>query len=340
MTSLQIVVKNIFRLFIVALLATAALVIITPVLSFTELLYPVRIDSAYVFQQQLAYEKNVIDEISDSGAVFLYSPEQLNIHYMNVSYTLRDSVKLQGWMAIDTLHAKAPLLLIIPDITEGAINYIPAMKQFCDRGFNVCVINMRGQGNSEGSIYSPGSTPARDVKQLIYDLKQMPFIEHVALMGSGTGAAIVMKVMSDSAVADVLLLQNPPVSLSRYFKEKAIVRWGNFILPILPALIRSYEDETGLSVKAYNYKKMIKKINVPHMLVAANFMDKKVVDETLELYHASENYNKRLYIDADSFRKRTAHENKKAYYDKVAAFINSSLPYKTKNTRFKKLAQK
>ncbi len=333
-------VKNIFRFFIIAILATAGLVIITPVLSFNELLYPVRIDSNYVSQQQMQYEKQLRETGSDSLAIFIYTPEQLNISFMDINYTLRDSVKLRGWMALDTMRMQAPLLLILPDITEGAINYIPAMKQFCDRGFNVCVINLRGQGDSEGSYYTPGATSARDVKQLIADLKKMPFISHVALMGTGTGAGVAMKLMADTAIADVLILQNPPVSLSRYFTDKATSRWGTFILPILPALIRSYEDQTGLSVSSYNYKKMIRKINVPQMMVAANFPDKKNVDETLEIYHASTYYTKRLCIDAESFRKPTGQENSKTYYYKLASFINSSLPSKSKKTRFRKLAER
>jgi len=331
-------VKNIFRFFILLNLATIALVIITPVLSFNDLLYPVRIDSAYLSQQHIAFEKLPHEIQSDSQAVFLYSPEQLDIHSMDINYTLRDSVRLKGWMAIDTLHMKGPLLLIIPDITEGAISYIPAMKQFCDRGFNVCVVNLRGQGDSEGRFYTPGATSARDVKQLIIDLKKMPFIEHVAILGVGTGAGVVMKLMADTAIADVILLQNPPVSLSGYFRDKARSIWGDFVLPILPALIRSYEDKTGLSVSAYDYSKMIKKINVPQMLVTANFMDKKSVDETLTIYHASTYYKKRLYIDAESFRKPTGQENGKMYYDKLSSFIFSSLPTKSKNPRFRRLA--
>jgi pimeloyl-ACP methyl ester carboxylesterase len=331
-------VKNIFRFFIVLNLATIALVIITPVLSFNEMLYPVRIDSAWLNQQQHLYEIQSHKEHPDSLNVFIYSPQQLKIQHMNINYSLRDSVKLRGWMAIDTLHMKAPLLLILPDITEGAISYITAMKQFCDRGFNVCVVNLRGQGESEGNYYTPGATSARDVRQLILDLKKMPFIENVALMGVGTGAGVAMKLMADTAMAEVLILQNPPVRLSDYFRDKARSRWGDFILPILPALIRAYEDKTGLSVSAYDYTKMIRKINVPQMMVTANFQDKKNVDETLTIYHASNYYKKRLYIDADSFLKPTGQENGKVYYDKISAFIRSSLPSKTKNPRFRKLA--
>src|SRR6187551_3240588 len=122
-------VKNIFRLFILLIFATAWLVIITPMLSFNSLLYPIRIDSSYVSHQQLIYEQQLAAGTADSNVVFIYGPEQVNIPYMDISYTLRDSVQLRGWMALDTLHNQSPLILIIPDITEGAIDYIPAMRE-------------------------------------------------------------------------------------------------------------------------------------------------------------------------------------------------------------------
>ena len=320
------------------IIVAAALVIITPVLSFNSLLYPIRIDSAYVGQQQIQYEKLIAEGVTDTHAVFIFSPEQVNVPYMDINYTLRDSIQLRGWMALDTLHHQSPLIVIIPDITEGAIDYIPAMKEFCYRGFNVCVINLRGQGNSDGSFYTPGITSVLDIRQLIQDLRKMPFISHVALLGTGTGAGIAIKAMADSSIADVLVLQNPPVSLTSYFKQKAIEEWGEFMLPLLPALIRAYEDKTGISLEKYDYLKLVSRIKAPHMLVTANFMSKKVMDETIAVYHASSYYKKRLYIDAPSFQQRTSIENEKIYYDKIASFISISLPSKTKKTRVRRLA--
>ena len=331
-------VKNIFRFFVIVMLSLAGLVLITPVISFNDLLYPVRIDSAYVSRQQFVYEKQLTSNQTDSGEVFIYSPQQLNIHYMNMSYTLRDSVTLKGWMAIDTLHMSSPLLLIIPDISEGAICYLSSMKQFCDRGFNVCVMDLRAQGESEGAYYTLGQTSADDVKQLIADLRKLPFVSNIALMGSGTGAAIALKTMKDSAYAEALILQNPLVSLDTYFHEIAVAQWGNFILPVLPPMIRRYESKTGLQVSNYDYVSMISDVTVPVMVTAANFMDKKIIEQALTIYKASPYVKKQLYIDAASFMIKTRDENSKTYYDKIGAFISISMPSKSKKTRFRKLA--
>ncbi|HMT30954.1 MAG TPA: hypothetical protein PKD91_16905, partial [Bacteroidia bacterium] len=123
-------IKNIFRLSIFLMIASAALAIITPVLSVNNFLFPIRIDSAYVSQQQLAYEKKIQAGTADTIINFLYSPGQLEVNYIDLTLTMKDSVQLKGWMSIDTTRMQSPLLFIVPDINEGAINYIPALKQF------------------------------------------------------------------------------------------------------------------------------------------------------------------------------------------------------------------
>lgn len=130
---------------------------------------------------------------SDTIINFLYSPGQLEVNYIDLTLTMKDSVQLKGWMSIDTTRMQSPLLFIVPNINEGAINYIPALKQFCDRGFNVCVMDMRGQGASGGDFYNPGEKAVADVIYMVNELKKMPFINQVALMGNGTGAGIILK---------------------------------------------------------------------------------------------------------------------------------------------------
>jgi len=332
-------VKNIFRFGIFAILCSMVLVIITPVLTLNSILYPVKIDSSFVRQEQIAYEKLLQKGKADSGRVFLYSPEQLNINYMEVALTLSDSVKINGWMALDTLRPQSPLLLIIPDIEEGAILYFPALKQFCDRGFNVCVMDMRGQGNSGGDYYDMGKLAASDLIYLIGELKKMPFIDKVAILGNRTGAAIAIKAISDSSsIADVLILQNPLLTMEYFFSRQATKKWGEFIQPVMPALNRSYEQQTGISIEEYDYEKMVSDLLVPHMMVVANYFSKKIIDETVTVYHASNYYRKRLYIERDTFKKPTGFDNSKKYYDKISSFINSSLPPKSKKSRFLKLA--
>ncbi|MBL0342240.1 MAG: alpha/beta hydrolase [Bacteroidetes bacterium] len=332
--------KNIFRLSVFFILSAAVLAVITPILSINNLLYPVRIDSSYVAQQQIAYEKQRTADENVSTQVFLYGPDQLKINYIDVSLTMKDSTILKGWLAIDTTRMQSPLLFIIPDITEGAINYLSALKQFCDRGFHVCVMNLRGQGNSGGDFYNPGNVSVTDVNYMLEQVKQMPFIGKVALLGTGTGAGIALKVVAQYSSADVVVLQNLPLSLRYLMKKKVETEWGSFVKPFFPVVMRSYEKNTGIHLKEYNYLEIIKKLYTPHLLVTANFLSKKDIEETVKIYNASTYFNKRLYIDTETYLKPTGLSNSKKYYDKISTYINRSLPSTKKRSRFGRLASR
>jgi predicted alpha/beta-fold hydrolase len=331
--------RHLFRLTMFLIFLTAMMVLVTPVLTVNSLLYPIRTDSASVMMQQISFEKQP-PESRDSTRMFLYSPRQLQLNYVDYQVTLPDGDTLRGWLVLDSLRSLAPLLLIIPDISEGAISYIPALKEFADRGFNVCVLNMRGQGNSDGEMYDMTQRASNDLRYAVRDLKKIPFIEKVAVMGIRTGAAITIKAFSDSSrFADVMILQNPPLSLQRYFVQHVISDWGRFMIPVIPALKRAYEEQTSIQMEHYDYRNLLVNIFVPHMLVAANYPGRKIMDETVALYHESNYYRKRLLIDTESAGKPPGFSNSKKYYDRISAFINYSLPPTTKKSRFRKLAE-
>ncbi len=149
--------KNIFRLTILLQFLAIALVVITPVISVNKLLYPTRIDSAFVNMQQLQFQKMKEATQSDTSAIFLYSPSQLQINFTELEFPMPDSIKLRGWMAIDTTKMISPLLLIIPDMLEGAIDYIPAMQEFSARGLR-CTASARNCGRFQPRV---GNVPGQ-----------------------------------------------------------------------------------------------------------------------------------------------------------------------------------
>ena len=319
------------------ILMNGVLVMVTPTLTLNSMLYPSRIDSVFLSQQQLYYEIALEKGKADSGRTFIYSPSQLRVHYLEMTYTLPGDLVLRGWMAMDSTRALSPLLLIIPDISEGAINYISTMKHFNERGFNVCIMDMRGQGRSDGQLYNPGLA-AEDVIALVSELKKMPFIDKVAILGIRSGAGIAIKAASLSPfTADVIVLQNPPVSLSKMVKQQAVREWGDLIKFFIPSIIRSYSQKTGLNLDDFNYEMLIGELTIPQMTVVANYTSKLTVDEALEIYKASTYFRKRFFTDKESFKKPAGVDNSKQYFDKISAFINSSLPGKRQKTRFRKL---
>lgn len=331
-------VKNIFRFSVFLIFLSSVFVLITPLFSVNSLVYPPRIDSVFVSEQQYLFESKMKAMGADSVQVFIYDPSQLNINYIDIDLPMADSIHLRGWMAIDTTRIISPLLLIIPDISEGAIDYIPALKEFSSRGFNVCAMDLRGQGMSDGEKYLPGETSVNDLAYLIKQLRTMPFINHVAVLGSGTGAGIAISLLNDSTHADVLILQNPVTTFNYFFAQTGSTFFSSIPEVFSPAIQRSYEKQTGINIAELNYEKIISELLIPQMFVTANFQSGDRIRQTLLMYDASTYFRKRLYVDTETFLKRPGFSNSKEYFDKISAFINSSLPYKSKKVTRKKLA--
>lgn len=321
------------------ILGSAVMVMITPSLTLNSMLYPPRIDSSYWAQTELVYALQLEKGMADSGKIFLFTPGEAGLKFDDVVHVTADGTIIRGWLSKDTTRTKAPLLMIIPDIGHGAIQYLPAMLKFTGRGFHVLLMDMRGQGRSEGSLYHPGYA-AGDVISLLTEIKRSPEIDRAAILGIGTGAGIaIASVTLAPFIVDVLVLQNPSVSLGSRIRQQSIDEWGWMINPLLPAIVRSYEYKTGINTSDFDYRKMVSVMSIPQMYVAASYQTNRVHNQTIALYRASDYYRKRLFIERESHGLEPGIPNGKQYYDKISAFINSSFPGNYKRSRTRKLAE-
>jgi pimeloyl-ACP methyl ester carboxylesterase len=331
--------KNIFRLTILIILGSAVMVMITPSLTLNSMLYPPRIDSSYWAQAELMNSLELEKGKGDTEKVFMFTPLEAGLKYDSITHTTADGTLIRGWLSYDTTRSKAPLLLIIPDISQGAIQFLPSMMKFTKRGFHVLLMDMRGQGRSEGLLYHPGYS-AGDVISLLTEVKKSPVIEKVAILGIGTGAGITIATVTLAPfIVDVIVLQNPSVSLGRRIRQQSIDEWGWMINPFLPAIVRAYEYKTGINTSDFDYIKMISAMSIPQMYVAASYKSIHEHNQTIALYRVSDYFRKRLYIERESLGLEAGVPNSKEYYDKISAFINSSFPGNFKRFRTGKLVE-
>ncbi|MBK8414414.1 MAG: hypothetical protein IPL22_07810 [Bacteroidetes bacterium] len=177
--------KNIFRFTIFTAVPGNCFGSYYSVIGVNKLLYPTQIDSAFVNMQQLQFQKMKEAAKSDTSAIFLYSPSQLQINFTELEFPMPDSIKLRGWMAIDTTKMISPLLLIILLCLKVQSIIFSNAGEFSARGFNVKFINLRGQGNSLGEYYLPG-------QKSIDDLIHYPELRALRrnpcnILGSGSG---------------------------------------------------------------------------------------------------------------------------------------------------------
>lgn len=310
------------------------LVLITPVFTVNSLLYPLRVDSTFV-KQWLAQNNN-----SEDSAFLLHAihPSQLGLKYQTVYFERNGQPRLQGWLSLDTTKKSAPLLLIIPDISEGKVCYLRDILEFNARGFHVCVMDMRAQGQSNGLNYDPGSGSAKDLVRIINKMSQLEVVEFISVLGIGTGAGICMKATQEQSINIAsILLQNPPRSLEALFLEKALQGIGGVVYPFLPVVKRAYERTTGLDFHDHDFVEIMKKYNWPHLFIAAGYVTDGKMNDIRRLMESTGYSRNKIFLELQNTNTAPFHKYSKKYYDHLAGYILSSRQPAGSKTRTKKL---
>ncbi len=329
------------RVFARLLLLFVLIVIITYLavskFSISELIYPPKIDSLYLHAQQISYEKEVAEGKAKPGKIFLYHPSQLGLATDNFSVMTQDSIHLKGWYITDSTLFFGTTLILLPDINESKFNYIDIADEFVNRGIHVCLMDMRAQGESEGLQYSMGENSSKDVSVIIDSLVAKYKTENIAVMGSGTASVIALQSSLKDNRIKVTVIQNPFLSLHDYLLDYTKDKYGRFNKLFYPRTLKTYERQTGIKVDSLNLKILISRLNTPTLFINSIFEDNFNLKPTEELYSASTEKIKNWIIFREQPDEKENIKARKKFFDRVASFITSSMPKKTKKSKFRKL---
>ena len=92
------------------------------------------------------------------------SPKQLmDLNYRLVSFHATDGAKLQGWFIPSTTRLSDSSVIIVPGRNLSKNLFLPYAKVLSSSGYNVFLIDLRGNGGSSGHKYSFGIEEANDV---------------------------------------------------------------------------------------------------------------------------------------------------------------------------------
>jgi len=330
---------NLFRANILLLITLSGVVFITPFLNVNGLIYPPSIDSVFISQQEILYEKRVLEGGIDSGRIFIYNPGEIGVNYTEFEIPVEGDIHIRGWLAGDSIINPVATVIFIPDISESRMHYISDLKEFTERGFKCFVVELRGQANSDGTQYNPGSLSANDISLVIDELELQYGCEDLALMGNRTGAAVAMQSILDDDRIKVVVIKNPFVSFGKYFTKYAINYWGPWVGPLCKVIKRDYEQIIGFYPDSLDLAQLSRFIEKPALFIAANFYTENIARETRSVYRASTSARKKLVIDRSSVFHENGFDNSKEYYDLITSFIATSMPATKKKSKFKKLVE-
>jgi pimeloyl-ACP methyl ester carboxylesterase len=92
------------------------------------------------------------------------SPKQLlDLNYRQVAFHAKDGAKLEGWFIPSTTRLSDSSVIIVPGRNLSKNLFLPYAKVLSSSGYNVFLIDLRGNGGSSGHKYSFGIDEANDV---------------------------------------------------------------------------------------------------------------------------------------------------------------------------------
>ncbi|MBL0105018.1 MAG: alpha/beta hydrolase [Bacteroidetes bacterium] len=305
----------------------AGFIAIAPSALTCDLIYPNRIDSIWV-----CYHAR-FDPAIDST---ILNPGDLRLKYSDFNVRTADSLLLKGWY-IPAADTPANTILILHDLNQSKIQLLDYAQQFHDRNYNVCLMDLRAHGTSEGMEFSPGIPSVSDGKRMIDSLLKFKETQHIVVMGLGIGAAIALQVAVYDGRCDAIILQSP-FDKSRLFLDRyAYKKWGPAKYFWSTILRKKEEKLLQYPVNDLNLTEIAKYLNLPTLFIAGANDEWVVTSETLEVFQASAT-EKRSYFWSRCGHLTIAADGGEDYYNRISNFLLAALPRKQKTTRYKKFA--
>jgi alpha-beta hydrolase superfamily lysophospholipase len=305
-----------------------AFILLSPSLVSPDIIYPLRIDSTYITYQA--------KQDGDEEDTILLSPSDVGLKYSDLHVITTEGYILNGWY-VGTEDTTSNTILIIHDINESRIIYIDHMRQFHDRGFNVCVFDLRAHGTSGGTEFSPGIPLVKDVELMVDSALAKKKSRNLVLMGVGIGAAIAVQTAIDDDRCTGIILQSPFNNFENYLDRYAQKKWGIMKDLWYPVLKRKTESLLQYPVKELDLTEIIKYTAIPQLFIIGSSDEKTYTSETLQVFDASDTEKKELFLVRNAGKQNIAKVGGEQYYNRISAFLLSSLPKPQKKTRFKKL---
>lgn len=157
--------------------------------------------------------------------------------YKNVSFTCSESKeKMNGWLF--NCRGSKKTVLMVHGYGKNRLQFdeetFKLITRLNNEGYNVMAFDLRGAGNSAGSISTFGRNETSDVLSAIKYLKQQDSTEKIVLMGFSTGASACLSAAISTPYRDSIIgiIADSPYSRADNFLGSMIS--SKTILPDFP----------------------------------------------------------------------------------------------------------
>lgn len=240
-------------------------------------------------------------------------------HFQKFSTKTIDDFLLKGWYIPKALSKGTAILFHGHGGNRGSI--LTEASNFYNLGYNVCMIDFRAHGESQGKVCTIGYNESADVKA-VYDYVKSKGETNIILWGISLGAATITKAMTDyqDLRPAKVILEMPFGSLTDAVKGK--LRVMQLPLQPLTTLLTFWGAvEQGFWTFGHNPSEYAKNIPVP-VLLQWGKKDLRVTEaETTEIFQNLPSRQKQLVIYNNSGHQSLARNEPEKWNKTMKAFL-------------------
>lgn len=329
--------KRISSLAELLLICVLVMSMTVPFIVMPDVLYPERVDSLYVKNQEMKFLQGDSIGSQQHSSVFLYNPSSLHMEYDNLEVRALDSVLLKAWY-IPSDNPQNFLVLILHDLNVSRISCLGLARALQNRNIDVCLMDLRAHGSSGGNEFSPGPLAVNDVRQVIDKLFEEYYVEQLAILGIGTGAAIAVQTAAIDDRVNAIVLQSPFGSLKKYVERRYREKWG-ILNPAYSYIVnKRLKKQLGYSPEKLNLPDICEYIFIPTLVIAGNNDTEIPYLESLSVSESSGSDMKNFITIKDAGHDEIDAKGGQAYYDAISYFLHQAVPAEVERVR-KKVAR-
>ncbi len=326
--------RKIFPFLLVGTGVFLILVYFTSLFSISELVYPDRITSVSVLENEK--EKTDIRKDTLSLNDLMMDPAQLGLSYVDFNVTVDSNFRLKGWYVKQQDAVTAKTILLLHDLNESKISLLQSANVLYQLGFNICLVDLPAHGESDGDKFLINEVSAGYISTVLDSLYCLLETNRVAIYATGISGFLAVKCLVNDRRADVLVLQNPPNTFNKLLRQRVKEKWGVFAAWVYPLAKLKYKKSAEIEPDSLNLSEWVKRLKKPVLIALTDSVTDDQAKDALHVFENIESGKSKIWTSQSRSFITNDVDVENNMYRAVAAFINTNATDKTRKVKSKK----
>ncbi len=227
------------------------------------------------------------------------TPADYRLHYEEVVFSTRDSLRLRGWFVPP--NGRHTLLICTHGLFRNRVEMLARVAPLLRAGYGALLYDSRSHGTSDRGLTSLGYYERNDVLGAIQYVRQRyqdsPEQPRIVLIGVSMGAVATLEAAAESKDYDAIVLDSPFASVNQAVMMDTwmLMRLPRYSFP--PLFMFWFRRLAGVDVERPNAYRAISKVAlVPLMLITSEGDERIGSQVAQDLYRASQSPGKQIEV--------------------------------------------